>query len=115
MSKGNPQIGTRITPEFMAWVEVQVNSLNNHQSKRNNEMWDVARFIRVAVVEKLKKMKRCREWRSKKKAALASERSGSRERQEGSVPNCTTAVYPDSPGVETVHTVEVPSNFFSQD
>lgn len=67
MSKGNPQIGTRISKEFMDWVEKQLVSLNYHQSRKNDEPWDVARFIRAAIVEKLKKMQRSREWRSVQK------------------------------------------------
>lgn len=65
MAKGNPQLATRITPEFLAWVEKQIESLNYHQSRRNDEPWDMARFIRAAIVEKLKKMQRSRDWHKK--------------------------------------------------
>jgi hypothetical protein len=88
MSKGNPQIGTRITPEFMAWVEKQVESLNYHQSRRNDEPWDVARFIRAAIIEKLKKMKRSREWSKKNRRGVSTPAEGARHEETA---KCTDA------------------------
>lgn len=57
MSRGNRIIKVRITAEFAAAIEAQILSRNNHSAE---EPWVISDWIRVAMREKLDKMRRCR-------------------------------------------------------
>jgi hypothetical protein len=77
VSRGNTVLQVRVPDLLLAQIERQIASRNYHT---NREPWVISDWIRVAMIEKLRKMERCRAPR------------GSRKRRPGRQPA-------DQPGV----------------
>lgn len=86
-SKGNPVLHTRVSPDLLAEIEAQLASLRAYGRKPHRDLfgkkfdvdWDIARFVRQAIKEKLAKMKRSRARRRSR--ALDRHENPSREGQ----------------------------------
>jgi Arc/MetJ-type ribon-helix-helix transcriptional regulator len=63
MSKGNRVIKVRVSPELIALIERQIQQRNYHSREAP---WVISDWIRVAMIEKLDKMRRSRRSRDRR-------------------------------------------------
>lgn len=69
MSVGNPFVKCRVTPELLNRIWVQIESRN---LVTRDEPWDLAGFVRTAIVRMLVEMERKRTYKKKPKGSKNS-------------------------------------------